>query len=273
MARLIEVRPIEKKKWHDKKGIESFTRPQKIQVLVDTETMRYATGLTEEDLKHLKKLGVTYDLSDTFNTEEAHPFWDNPMGAFKLENNTMFFDADKPLEYIKIKNMKASKYVANTLKEYDEGYYPEATHYIHDEVEQNEILATEVERKNKAIIEASKMSVDRKLEIILAISGKNLKGQSNAFIEVELDKILNVKKTQDKVSGAEEFLRYTSMNKSDLSVYALVLEALQKNVLRKDGHKILFMDSVIGTDETDVAKYLNIDENQDLKISIMAKIN
>jgi len=273
MARLVEVRPIERKKWHDKTGQESFTRPQTVQVLVDAETMRYATGLSSQDIEMLKSKGITYDLGDTFNTEEPHPFWDSSMGYFKLENNTMFFDADKPLEYIKIKNMKASKYVANSLKEFEEGLYPEATHYIHDESEYVEQMATEVELKNKAILTAAKLPLDKKIEIILAIEGKNLKGQSPSFVEVELDKILSRKKTQEKESGPSEFIRYTSMDKKDLSNYALVLESIQKNVLRKEGHRILFMDSVLGTDEIEVAQYIAKDENQDLKLSILAKIN
>lgn len=273
MARLVEVRPIEKKKWHGKTGQESFTRPQKIQVLVDAETMRYATGLTSENIEELRKKGITYDLSDSFKDGEPHPFWDSTMGMFKLENNTMFFDKEKPLDFIKIANMKASKYVANSLKEYEEGWFPEATHYIHDEEEYNEVLASEVELRNKAVLEAAKLSPDKKIQVILAIEGKSLKGQSSSFIEVELDKILQRKKSEGKPSGASEFLSYLSMEPKDLANYALVIEALQKSVLRKDGHKILYMDSVLGTDERAVAKYLGEDENQDLKISITAKLN
>ena len=54
MAKLVEVRPIEVKKWHGKKGQESFTRPKKIQALIDPVTMQYATGLTEEDIAKLR---------------------------------------------------------------------------------------------------------------------------------------------------------------------------------------------------------------------------
>lgn len=261
---LVEVRPIETKKWHGKTGAESFTRPKKLHALVNTEKMAYDTGLTAEDIKELSKV-VNYDLSDHFNSEEPHPFWDSPMAVVKLENNTMFFDISQPLNYIKVKIMRASKFVANSMTDYEQGLYPEATHVIFDEAQQAELLATKVEQEEEAVIAASKMTKDRKIELILALDGKNLKGQSDNYVKVALSKLIK--------KDPEEFLRYDKMNKEELSNYAIVLEALQKSVLRKDGHKILYHDSVLGMDETEVAKYLLNPENQDLKIRLMSQIN
>lgn len=265
MSTLVEVRPLESKKWHGKTGSESFTRPKKLQALVDTETMKYATGLTSTDIKNLEKKGLKYDLSDNFDSEEPHPFWDSSMSMFKLENNTMFFDIDLPLNFIKIKIMKASKYVANSMAEYNEGLFPEATHVIFDESEEAEITATRVATKNNAIIAAAKLSADKKIELILIMGGKNLKGQSSSFIEVELDKVI----TKD----AEGFLRHLTMDKKSLTNHALVLECIQKSILRKDGHKIMYMDSNLGSDEVDVANYLSQDENQDLKLVLLSQVN
>ena len=64
----VEVRHIESKRWHNKTGQESFTRPKKIQALVDGSTMKYATGLTDQDKKDLVKKGVSYDLTDNYNS-------------------------------------------------------------------------------------------------------------------------------------------------------------------------------------------------------------
>jgi hypothetical protein len=52
---------------------ESFTRPKKMQALVDTETMKYSTGLSVADIKDLKAKGIKYDLSDNFDSEVPHP--------------------------------------------------------------------------------------------------------------------------------------------------------------------------------------------------------
>lgn len=265
MALKIEVRPIEVKKWHEKEGQESFTRPKKIRALVDSSTMKYATGLSDSDIEDLRKKGVNYDLSDNYNSEVPHSFWDSNMSAIKLENNTMFFDPSIPLEFIKIRIMKASKYVANSMAEYDMGYWPEATHVIYDEAEQAEVTASKVEIKNNAILESTKLSLDRKIEIILVMGGKNMKNQSPGFVVVELDKWVS--------KDPAEFLRLIKMDKKQLANHALVLEALQKSVLRKEGQRIFHMDSPLGIDEIEVAEYLSKEENQDIKLLILSKVN
>lgn len=266
MAKLIEVRPIEVKKWHGKKGAESFTRPKKIQALIDSNTMKYATGLSDKDIEALKAKGVSYDLTDNVLEENTpHPFWDSNLAVVKLENNTMFFDKDKPLDFIKISIMKASKFVANSVSDYEKGIFPDATHVLFDEQEQAESKASKVEIKNQAIIEASKLSKDRKIQLILVLGGKNLRNQSDQFITVALDDVIN--------KDAEGFMRYIKKDKKQVADLALATEALQKHIFRRDGHKILYMDSVLGNTLEDVADYLGNDENQDLKINIMQKIN
>jgi hypothetical protein len=265
MSVKVEVRPLESKRWHNKTGQESFTRPKKIQALVDGNTMTYATGLSGADIEELRSKGVTYDLTANFDSSAPHPFWDSGMAIIKLENNTMFFDLNLPLDFIKVKVMKASKFVANSMAEYDLGAWPEATHVIFDEAEQASVMAGKVEQKNTAIIEASKLSLDRKIQLILVLGGKNMKNQSADFVAVELDKII----TKD----AGEFLRFLKMDKKQTASHALVLEALQKSVLRKEGQRIFHMDSPLGIDEIEVAEYLSKEDNQDIKMLILSKIN
>ena len=177
----------------------------------------------------------------------------------------MFFNLDLPLEYIKVKVMKASKFVANSMKEYEEGLWPEATHVLHDEAEIAEMSASKVEIKNEAIIEASKLSPERKIELVLILGGKNLKNQSANFITVELDKVIN--------ANPEEFLRAVKLDKKQVANQALVLEALQKGVLRREGQRIFHMDAPLGIDEIEVAEYLSKDDNQDIKLMILQKLN
>lgn len=261
----IKVKPIPRKPWHKYTGKNSFTKTHKIQALVDPETMKYATGLSAEDIEHLKKMGITYDLSDTFKDNEAHPFWDSTMAAFKLENATMILDDTKPMDFIKIKMMKASKYVANSNKEWNEGKWAEATHVIYDEEEEVKIQATKVEIKNKAIIEASKLRPEKKVHIILLILGKNLKGHSNEFIEVGMAEAID-EHPEDVLSLIQE------KGDKELAVEALVLECLSKSILRKKGHKILYHEHPLGIDVGDVTEYLLKDENNDLKIRLLEAV-
>lgn len=275
---LVEIKPIEVKRWHGKTGKESFTRPKKIQALIDPETMQYCTGLDNtsktytnpkdenEKLTELEYYGqlIGQDLNPLV-TNEPHPFWDSSMGVVKLENNTIFLNTDNPLDYIKWKICKASKFVANSMKEYDEGLFPEATHVIFDEQEEIEAKATKVELRKQATIKCAKLSLGRKIELVQILSDKNLRNQSSDFVEVEVDKLIQNK--------AKEVLYHIERDKEDTALHALILEALQKSVLRKSGHKIQYFDSVLGSDVIDVIDYLKKPENQDLKLRIMAQLN
>ena len=260
----IEIRPIPIKRWHGKTGKESFTRPKKIQALVDADNMVYRTGLTEEEQEKYEGI-LKADLSKGYNPETPHEFWDSARGIVKLENATMILDTEKPLDFIHWKIMRASKYVANSMKEYEEGLFPEATHVIFDESEEVEAKAKKIEIKNRAIKEIAQASTGKKREIILIIEGKDCKGKSEDFVTVEIDKIVNKK--------PGEVLRLIDADSAEVSAHAMVLECLQKSILRKDGHRILYHDSVLGSDIYDVIEYLLQDENQSLKLRLMTALN
>ena len=133
--------------------------------------------------------------------------------------------------------------------------------------------ASKIEIKKKAVIDTAKLSKGKKVELIMVLSAdgsdylraKNLKGKSDNFVEVELDKLIETK--------AADVLRYLRMDKEELSTNALILEALQKNVLEKVGHKIMYHESVLGQDIYDVIKYMNAPENQEFKLRILAQVN
>jgi len=63
------------------------------------------------------------------------------------------------------------------------------------------------------------------------------------------------------------------MDKKQVAAHALVLEALQKHILRREGQRIFHMDSALGIDEIEVAEYLAKEENQDIRLLILQKIN
>lgn len=260
----VEIRPIQRKTWHGKTGSESFKRPQKLKALVDAETMEYASGLNAEEKEKYSKL-LRQDLSTQYNPDAPHPFWDSNLATVSLENNTIFLDPQKPIEFVKIKMTKASRFVANSLQEWEQGLWPDATHVIFDESEEVAVKATKVEMKKQAVIKSAELSKSRKIQLILILAGKNLKGKSDDFVEVELDKIVQ--------KFPKEVLRHINKDAEEISLEALILECLQKSILRKKGHKIFYLDHFIGGDMLDVISYLSNEENQDLKIKLMAAVN
>jgi hypothetical protein len=262
----VEIRPIEKDKWHGKKGKESFSRPKTIEALADPQTMKYNTGLSEEDVKLLKEKGCSYDLSDDFVSGKSHPFWENKITQIPLKNQTMIFNPnDVMLDFIKVRICKGSKFVANSIKEYEEGLWPEATHAIYDESEEVELKASRTEVRNQAVIKASELSREAKIQIIMIMSGKDVKEKSDNHITVAMNEIIE--------SDPKGLLEQIRKDKDETEVHALVLECLDKNVLNKNGHKIEYKGSNIGGDVTEVTRYLLIDANQELRLRLTAEVN
>lgn len=260
---LVEVRPLNIKKWHGKEGKESFTQPKTIEALYDRKTGRYATGLTEEEAeKYSKLLGV--DLSDIFNPSVPHSYWGTKAASIPLENNTILFNTEKPVDFVKVKVLKASKFVANSMKEYEQGLFPEATHVIYDESEEISLRASKVQLKNKAIKLADKMSSDEKINIIQILSEKSLKGRSNDFIDVEIDRLITDK--------TDDFIKYAKMDKQEVFSRAIILEAIYKNILTKEGAAIVYMNEEIGSDFEAAVDWFTTTTNSKLKVAILEKL-
>ena len=259
----IEIRPIEKKTWHNKTGKESFTRPKVIQALADPRTQRYMTGLTELELKELS-VEFDVDLTPRYNPTRPHTFWDSRQASVKLENAPQFFDTSIPLELIKYKICKASKYVANSKDELERGLFPEAHHVIYDEQEEAEVKAKRIELRNTAIAEIAKLSRGRKIDLLFILEGKNYKEASENLLTVGVEEMLENK--------SREVLEALKDDPEYIEAKALVVECLSKIVLIKRGHKIMYHESSLGDDISGVANYLNKDENQTLKLTLQQKV-
>lgn len=260
---IVEVKPIEGKTWHGKKGTESFKQPVGFEVLQDPNTGAYATGLTDKDQKKYEAiLGV--DLSDTFRADSPHPYWSTQPAKIKLHNRTNTFNDEKPSEAVKIKNMKASKYVANSEKELEDGLWPEALFVIHDEAEEVELKATKIQLKNKCISTAAGMSLEEQTSVIHILSDKSMHGRSANFVSVELDKVIDEK--------PKEFMRLAKMNKAEVYIRATILEAIHRNILTKESGAIYYMGERLANDYEESVQWFLDPQNAKMKITIMEKL-
>jgi hypothetical protein len=261
---LVEIRPLDIPRWHGKEGKEAFTQPHTIEALYDHNLGGYATGLTEEEAdKYGKKLGV--DLSNTFNQDAPHPFWGSKMGRIKLENATMILDDSKALDFVRVKVMKASKYVANSQKEYNEGLFPEATHVIFDESEEEGIKASRIQKKKKATKISLELDKAAQANIVQILTGKSVKGRSQNFIDIEIDELIE--------NRVDDFLIQAQMDKKELSIRGAVLEALERNILTKEGTSIFYLSDKIGFDFESTIDWFKDPQNQMMKVSILDKLN
>lgn len=263
---VVEVRPIETDKWHGKTGRDAFAQPKTIQVLYDHNTGKYATGLTEDEAtKWSRETGL--DLSDRFIPGEEHPYWSSSAAQIKLLNNTMFFNMSKITDRIKVRNMKESKFVANSIKEYKEGKWPDATHVIYDESEEADIKASKLEKQKRAIKLADRMTLQDKITMVLILTGKFVKNKTPNFVEVALDEALEEDKKLD------EFIEYASMDAEDLTIRGQVEEALYRQLLTREGNSIYYLGERIGFSKEEAIAWFRNEDNQRLKVSILEKLN
>ena len=262
---LVEIRPLDIPRWHGKQGKEAFTQPHTIEALYDHSTGGYATGLSEkEEIEYSKKMGGV-DLSNHFNQDAPHPFWGSKMGRIKLENATMILDDTIALEFVKIKVLKASKFVANSLKDWENGLYPEATHVIYDESEEVGIKATKIQKKKKAVKLSYELDKASQANIVQILTGKSVRNRSQDFIDIEIDEFINER--------TDEFLVQAQMDKKDLSIRAAVLEAIFRNILTKEGTSIFYLSDKIGFDFESTIEWFKDPQNQNMKVSILDKLN
>lgn len=258
---LVEVRPIDKEKWHKKTGVQNFSQPKVIEVSINSSTREYNTGMTdEEEETYSKKLGVTLS-KRVSDPNLPHPYYSSKVSWITLPYRTTIFDTSKPDEFVKVKNMRASKFVANSLKELEEGKFPEATHVIYDENEDIDNQATKIEQKEEAYAKLSKMSLESKTDVLQIITKKSAKGKSSNFV--------NVKLSQEIDSDPEGFLRVVKFGPEDVSIRAKVLELLDMNILVKDAGGIFFMGDLIALNYEDVVTWFKDPNNQVMKVRIL----
>lgn len=261
---LVKIKPLPRQKWHGKEGIEDFSQPVSIRALYDVDTGRYATGLDDKKRKELEKK-TGFNLDDRYDPRNPHEFWDSDAAILKLPNHTIILDTNNPLEEIKYHIARASKFVANSLEEYEEGKFPEATHVIFDEEQSIKVKAKKVAVKKEAYKIAMKLTTDEKRNIIMIISGKDMSKQSNDYLDVEIDNIINNK--------PEEFIEYSKRDKEYINTKALILEAVMKNILRKKAEAIYYMDEMIGITIEEAVAFINDPKNQNYKVMLMEKLS
>lgn len=274
----IEIRPLPIKKWHGNTGKASVTRPKTIEALPD-ETMNYSIALGREknvdwedngqkfkisELEYYSKL-IGQDLTTQFIPGKEHPFYNTKAGRVKLENATMFLNLNNPVEYVKAAILKKSPAVANSLAEYEQGKFPEATHYIVDEnyeVEQYKSKKLKIEEVKKSI---TAMSKEDKGKLLFLASGRLISSdQSEDFIDMHLDTMID--------KEISKLLPYIKMNNQDFVLTALIEKATRLGLMTKEGLKYKYHGSTLGNSLEEVVEYLKDDENNMFKLDLMDKV-
>ena len=264
----IEIRPIpdrnEIKKYSE--NLEYFSQSHIIPPLVNPRTLKYETGLTEEDKKYLESINFPYDISDTYRSGTPHPFWESNLVKVELKNTpTFLYPGRNPLDFIKYKWLLKSVFVYNS--EFKEGTKPQATHYIYNEGEELEVKASKIEKRNKLVANINKLSSKRKKEMLTILLDENLENKNDNYVTIKFEELI------DNPETSREVEQLMSAEASEISMMAEIKKALHKNVLRKTKKGIFFFESNLGFTEKDVKDFLLDPENQEIYLTIKQKID
>lgn len=255
----VEIRPIDKPKWHGLKDDKVFTRPKSFQAFVENGMYKVIFA-SDEEREYLEKT-TGYDLSLGFNSDRPHPTWPSKPFWVKLEPNTMFIDTTKPMDAIHLAEMRGSPLVANSMSEYEAGLWPDATHVISSEEEDYEVKAKKIDIQNMAARLSMDMTEERRIQIIQIIDRESFRGKKKSFIDVKIKELVD--------NNPKEFIRWANEDAEELAVRSLVLEAVWRGALKKDGPSFLYGDDRIGIDLDDAVKFLKNPENQRYRVRIM----
>tara|TARA_R100000152_G_C6774209_1_gene201880 strand:- start:759 stop:1640 length:882 start_codon:yes stop_codon:yes gene_type:complete len=251
----IFLKPIMTEKWHGlhKVGRTKFQDTQDvIQVLFDRKKGALATGLDDDTEARLSSsLGV--NLANNSTNEFWHDF------KIKLKDQTMIFDTSKPMEELQVFVLKASKFIANSQKELEQGLWPSAKYVIYDEQTEIEKQAAEVQTKAKAIDIFNNLSPEKKLDI-LKLYGKAVENSSNDFVYTKLYEIVE--------DNPIDFITQATKSPEEIKVKALIFDLEKLGILRRKGTAYLYNDQQVGFDYDDTVSYLLSPGNQELLVKL-----
>lgn len=265
----IEIRPIPNRGriTEFSKNLEYFARFHTVTPLVNSKTMRFVTGLSEEDKKYIKDNAFPYEIDDNFNQKKPHELWESQMIKVHLENTPMFlYPGVNIVDFIKWKYLLASPFVYSSESEISSGEKPSATHYIYNESDEMSIKASKIRERNKLLKKVSDLSLEKKRQIVLIINDENTDTKNEEYLDVKLEEILDDNKKR------AELARLVDTKSSDVDVAFVVKSAIQKNVLKKTRKGIFYFDTNLGLKIDDVIEHLSSPDGQEILITIKSKI-
>lgn len=260
---LVEIRPIELdgKAWAPSQD-KSFKRPVVVQATI--KNGRYQVDISESRLKELEEK-TGYNLSLIANQSVAHPFWDDTVARVKLENHTEIFDTADPLVEIKMGILRGHPVCANSLEEYAADKWPEAEFVIFDRQAEVEVKSQKASKVFEAGERVRNMTPDMKKSLILIITGEDVSEQTDNYLDGTLLGIIE--------QQLDTFLKFAEMEITELTDRAIIVKALDNDILIETDGRIYFQDVELGFGQNGALEFLRDKANYKLRDSIKSLVD
>lgn len=213
----------------------------------------YDTGLSPEEEKNLE--GVLNLSAGTLN--KFSEYWQDY--AVILTDKEKVLKLDRPRDFLDYKILTRSEKVANSVNETED--WPKATYVLYDAEEDAKKDNLRVKEKRKAYKQFNSMTISE-MRNVLKIMGKRADNASDALVENTLAEIVE--------QESDKFIE--TMDLPDFKTRVLIENLVNNNALRIRGGHYMFGDDPIGHDLESTIIYLKDPKNQDIVLSLKAKL-
>ncbi len=228
--------------------------------------LRGVLGDEEKDLLS-KHLGI--DKEDRDFPNAIRNFWIDLRVKVPVEGVTLQVGVTKEgepydiKEYLIYKWALRHKFVAKDKAELD-GTASHKQFYIHDDEIENRFQNAKVRMKKTAYQEFSKLDgkLDKMKMLIKVLDDVNVESMTEIDIENHLEQLINV--------DAEKFV--VKATDKDLEMRSFISDLVSKNILRKIGNGLFYIEEKLGNSEDDAITYLKDRKNSEILLILKEKL-
>lgn len=221
----------------------------------------------DEEKKLLSKhLGI--DVDDSEFPKKIREFWIELRVKVPVEGVTLQVGVNEQGEpydikgYLIYKWAKKHKFVANNKAELDGNTHKK--YYIHDPDIENRHENARIKMRKTAYMEFSKMDgkYDKMKMLIKVLDDVDVESMTETDIENRLEHLINV--------DAESFV--AKATDKNLELRALISDLISKNILRKIGNSIYYIEEKLGDTEQDAILFLKDKKNSEMLLILKEKL-
>lgn len=216
------------------------------------------------------------------------PFWNYALSTstedtlhvqpYKLMDGDNHFDLSIPFQELTFAWLRVHPSIASSYQAWERGEYPADTQfYVADDEIENAIAYKKKQLINKAISKFDSMTPAKKRKVARLLGLPITENTKDEVVYNEVDNVL--KQTEFKsgkyqgLSTIEVFNRFADMKEDLLHVKDLVKQAISYSIYRvKPNGKVYEGEYEVATDEEEVVKMLIDDDNQDMLLTLEAKL-
>ena len=188
-----------------------------------------------------------------------------------LVDGDNYYDLDNPQALIVYCYLRVHPTIAPSGQAVLQGHYGKATYYVNDYDVETAVAYKKKTKITKAVSKLDSMTLEKRKMIARQLGLRISEDAKEEAVYVALYDYINEIDSK-KSSNIDLFGTLADMKDENLLIKDVVKQALEYNVLRKNGFVLMRGDNQVAKDEQSYAEHLSNVKNQDELISIQEEI-